>query len=122
MTDKEKARNKKLNDLQTKHRVLLSERIPLVADYKKKHKIATKALRLVQEISKEIHDVGEQIYNMKHGGNVPHVTDHAIVRYLERVEGVDIWELKDRVISHKNAVKDGNVIVTINENLEKSVS
>lgn len=117
MTDKELAREKKLNELQTKHRKLLTERVPLVADFKKKNKVAEKARKLMNEKSKEIRDVGEAIYDMKHKGETPHVTDHALVRYLERVEGLDIWELRTKVAGHKDAVREGNVVVTINEDL-----
>lgn len=107
----------KLNKLQARHRVLLTERIPLVADMKKKDKIAHKARQLVGAKSKEIHDIGEQIFEMKHGGSTPHVTDHAMIRYLERVEGLDTVALRDKVAAHKDAVREGNVIVTVNEDL-----
>lgn len=115
MTDEK--RNKKLDLLQTKHRQLVAERIPLAEDAKAKQKIANKATKLVQEKTREIHEVGQQIFDMKHGGATPHVTDHAVVRYLERVKGVDIWKLKEEVSLHKDAVREGNVIVTINEDL-----
>lgn len=118
----ESDKDKKLNDLQTKHRKLLAERIPLQDDYKKKAKIAAKAQSTLNDKSKEIRDVGEAIYAMKHSGLTPHVTDHAVVRYLERVLGVDIWALRDQVASHSLAVKEGNVIVTINEDLSEVVS
>jgi len=117
VTDKEEAREKKLNALQNKHRKLLLERKPLVADYKKKQDIADKERKIMNAKSKEIRDVGEAIYDMKHDGQTPHVTDHAIVRYLERVEGLDIWDLRAKVAGDKNAVREGNVIVTINEDL-----
>lgn len=114
---KEEQRLDKLNKLQKKHRQLLIERVPLVADYKKKHKVATKAQQVMNAKTKEIRDVGEQIYDMKHRGETPHVTDHAIVRYLERVDGIDIWALRDKVAGHSLAVREGNVVVTINEDL-----
>lgn len=117
MPSKEEKRLDKLNKLQKKHRQLLVERVPLVADYKKKHKITLKAQQLMNAKTKEIRDTGEQIYDMKHGGETPHVTDHAIVRYLERVQGVDIWSLRDEVSNHHLAVRDGNVVVTVNEDL-----
>lgn len=117
MTAKDVAREKKLNELQTRHRILLTERIPLVADFKKKNKVAEKARALMNAKSKELRDVGEAIYDMKHNGDTPHVTDHALVRYLERVEGLDIWELRTKVAGHKDAVREGNVVVTINEDL-----
>jgi hypothetical protein len=114
---KEEEREKKLNILQEKHRRLLQERIPLVEDFKKKSKILDKARRLMDAKSKELRDVGGQIYDMKHNGSSPHVTDHAVVRYLERVDGVDIWDLRHKVAEHSQAVREGNVIVTVNEDL-----
>lgn len=110
-------KEEKLNKLQSTHRRLLTERIPLVADMKKKDKTAAKAHRIVAEKSKEIHDIGLQIFEMKHGGSTPHVTDHALIRYLERVESLDVVALKDKVAAHKDAVREGNVIVTVNEDL-----
>ena len=58
-----------------------------------------------------------EIFHLKHEGETPHVTDHAIVRYLERVEGMDIWSLKAKVAADANAVKVGNVYITVNEDL-----
>lgn len=110
-------KEKKLNELQVQHRRLLTERIPLLADMKEKNKIAAKANRIVQEKSKEIHDIGEQIFELKNGGLTPHITDHALIRYLERVEGLDIVALRSKVVDHKDAVREGNVIVTVNEDL-----
>lgn len=115
----EAERAKSLNELQVKHRHLLQERVPLVADFKKKNKVAENARKLMNAKSKELRDVGEAIYDMKHKGETPHVTDHAIVRYLERVEGLDIWAIRNKVSNHKDAVREGNVVVTINEDLSE---
>lgn len=70
------------------------------------------------KISKRKRDIANAIYDLLHeSGEVPSVTDHAIVRYLERIEGVDIQELKIKVANHKQAERQGNVIVTVNEKL-----
>lgn len=69
----------------------------------------------IRKKARKLKDVGNAIYDLKHEGDTPHITDHAIVRYLERVEKADIQELKLRVAAHRNAVMDGNVIVTVNE-------
>lgn len=114
---KEIQKQEKLNDLQNKHRTLLLDRIPLQKEYKTKTRNLNRLRVVLGEKSAEIKDVGERIYTIKHGGATPHVTDHAIVRYLERVEGIDIWELKTKVASNKNAVKEGNVIVTVNQDI-----
>lgn len=121
MTPKEMKRNRKLEELQTRHRELLSERIPIIAEFKQKSKALDKVRRELNKKSAEIRDVGEQIFHLKHDGETPHVTDHALVRYLERVAGLDVWGLKAIVAEHKNAVYDGNVVVTVNQELEPAV-
>lgn len=91
------------------------ERLKLLAQ-KEELDIEKKALESkIRGIAKRLKEVGNAIYDLKHEGDVPHITDHAVVRYLERVKKVDIRELKLEVSKHKNAVKNGNVIVTVNE-------
>jgi len=116
MTELEK--QSKLDELQRKHRNLMAEKIPLQADFKAKSKALDRSRRALEKKATEIRDVSQQIFYMKHQGLTPHVTDHAIVRYLERVEGLDIWAIKEKVAADRNAVKQGNVIVTVNESLE----
>jgi hypothetical protein len=98
----------KLGRLQVQRLELIDE---LVVINEEKKKITRKA----QKIGRKLKDIGNAIYDLKHDGDTPHITDHAIVRYLERVEKVDIKELKLKVASHKDAIKDGNVVVTVNE-------
>lgn len=117
MTEKELEKQAKLESLQNQHRKLLLERLPLQTAFKKSSKETEKHRQRLAKKSAEIKSVGEQIFHMKHEGETPHVTDHALVRYLERVEGVDIWALKEKVASNKNAVREGNVVVTVNEDL-----
>jgi len=69
----------------------------------------------IRKKARRLKDVGNAIYDLKHEGDVPHITDHAVVRYLERVENMDIRELKLKVAKHKDSVMDGNVIVTVND-------
>jgi hypothetical protein len=112
------SREDKLQTLQKRHRQLLSDRIPLQTDFKEKTKIREKSRRALDKINLEIREIGQQIYALKHDGPTPHVTDHAIVRYLERVKGVDVWKLKSELINHKNAVFLDNVVVTVNQELD----
>lgn len=62
------------------------------------------------------------IYDLRHtenADNVPEITDHAIVRYLQRVKGMDMNELKLEIAREKNIVKDGNVIITVLDDYSK---
>lgn len=100
----------------------------------RQHKLLHLELRRLQEekkpienrirsINSKIYNLGQKIYALKFEGETPQITDHAIVRYLERVEGVDIKELKSKVANHKRAHKVDNVIVTVMpaENIEEKV-
>lgn len=70
----------------------------------------------VKEINVRLKELGAAIFDLKNlNGETPHITDHAIVRYLERVKGVDIWDLKAEIMNHKNAVRVVNTIVTVNK-------
>lgn len=108
MNKKEVQRQEKLNKLQEKHSELTRLK-------QKSKRTMNKAMAEIKEINKELKVLGSKIFDLKNiDGETPHITDHAIVRYLERVEGRDIWELKSRIIEHKNAVRIENTIVTIN--------
>ncbi|UNQ40937.1 hypothetical protein MPC38_06715 [Prescottella equi] len=100
-------REEKLVAAQREHRALLSE----VEELRAQKKPLDNRLRT---LNSRLHRLGQRIYDLKHDGNTPEVTDHALVRYLERVKGVDIKELKVEVAQHKQAHKVGNVIVTVN--------
>ena len=99
-------REEKLQEKQREHRALLNK-IEVLQQQKKP--IENK----LRKLNSKLKSVGQAIYDLKHEGDTPEVTDHAIVRYLERVEKVDIQELKLKVMSDKNAHKEGNVIVTV---------
>ena len=61
-----------------------------------------------------------QIKDLKNAMRETIVSDHAIVRYFERVLGIDIDDVKEEILKqerHKNVVKD-NTIVTVIENEE----
>lgn len=104
-------RDAKLSRYQKAHRTLLSE----IEELKK---LKAPLENQINRKNKKLHRIGQAIYDMKHDGDTPEITDHAMIRYLERVEGRDIKELKILVAKDKNAVKIGNVIVTVNEELE----
>ncbi len=100
-------RQEKLEKMQKLHRELSMARKPLEAEFKKaKHRL--------QRANKKLKECGQAIYDLKHDGVTPVVTDHAIVRYLQRVKGYDIEELKVEVANNKNAHREGNVVVTVN--------
>lgn len=107
MTPKDQARQLKLNALQEEHRVLSAEKRSL-------KKRATKLTNEIAEINTKLGRLGAQILDMKNeDGDTPHITDHAVVRYMERVKKIDIWKIKSEIIAHRNAVRVENTIVTV---------
>jgi len=106
MKEKEIERRDKLAENQRIHRELSEARKPLIEE-------SNKASNRVRKINKKIASVGQAIYALKHEGETPEVTDHSVVRYLERVEGMDMLDIRAKVANHKRAVKVGNVIVTV---------
>lgn len=67
-----------------------------------------------KKISQKLRNISNAIYDLLHeSGEVPSVTDHAVVRYLERVKGMDIRMLKVEIANHKQSHREGNVIVTV---------
>lgn len=105
MNEKEIRRQEKLENLQNEHGALTREKEQLQYSTNKR----------VKEINIRLKELGQAIFDLKNAnGDTPHITDHAIVRYLERVEGVNIWDLKAKVMAHKDAVRVVNTIVTVN--------
>jgi hypothetical protein len=105
MTPKEIKRQEKLEKLQNEHGALTREKEQLQGSTNKR----------IREINLRLKELGQAIFDLKNlNGDTPHVTDHAIVRYLERVEGVNIWDLKAKVMNHAKAVRVVNTIVTVN--------
>ena len=83
----------------------------------KKQELAKKIKPIEAELTivrSDLSRVGTAINHLKHGGQTPLVTDHAIVRYLERVEGIDVEEVRVKIAKHSHAVRQGNVVVTVN--------
>lgn len=108
MTPEDKSRQERLEALQEEHGILTAKK-------KSKKKQLNKVNAEITEINKELNRLGGQIFDLKNeDGETPHITDHAVVRYLERVKGVDIWALKAEIVAHKDAVRVINTIVTVN--------
>lgn len=108
MNQKDIDRQKKLEALQEEHRMLTTKKQQI------KQRM-NKDVAEITEINKELSRLGNQIFDMKNeDGDTPHITDHAVVRYLERVKKVDIWEIKAEIAAHKDAVRVINTIVTVN--------
>lgn len=109
MTPKDQARQIKLNLIQDEHG-------KLTAIKKGKKKLISQTTDEIAVINKELNRLGGQIFDMKNeDGETPHITDHAVVRYLERVKGMNIWDLKAEIVKHRDAVRVVNTIVTVNE-------
>lgn len=112
MTPKDKERQERLEALQKEHSKLSSRKKALKSQM-------GNITEEISKINKELNRLGGQIFDIKNeDGETPHITDHAVVRYLERVKGVDIWALKAEIVAHSDAVRINNVIVTVNEDLE----
>lgn len=110
MNEKDILRQKKLNELQEAHRLLSIEK-------RKKKNLLTELTNEIGKMNKELDRLGSQIFDMKNvDDKAPHITDHAVVRYLERVKGVNIWDLKAEIMQHSDSVRVDNTIVTVNGN------
>lgn len=111
MTPKDLERYTKLQELQSQHGALTGRKKVLKGQI-------SKAQAEIAIINKETNRLGQQIFDLKNEDvETPHITDHAVVRYLERVKGVDIWKVKADIVAHRDAVRIENTIVTVNEDL-----
>lgn len=85
-------KNMTLKNLETYRNKLLSERAILVM----KHESLTEELRTSK---RKIADVEKQIRHFTSIDII--VSEHAIVRYLERVENINISEVKEKILTPK---------------------
>ena len=105
---REEQRQARLNELQEKHGELTR-----LKNAKKRD--MARIMNEIAELNKEIKRIGGAIYDLKNiNGDTPHVTDHAVVRYLERVKGLNIWDIKAEIMNHNDSVRIDNTIVTVN--------
>lgn len=105
---KNDTREKKLNKLQEQHGELTRLK-------NAKKRLMTATMNEIAEMNKELKRIGTAIYDLKNiNGATPHVTDHAVVRYLERVKGMNIWDIKAEIMNSKDAIRIENTIVTVN--------
>lgn len=98
---------------------VMSKREAKLAKYRQEREELNAELNTLNHRRKRVlarlRNVGNAIYDLLHeSSEVPSVTDHAVVRYLERVKGVDVMKLKAEVANHEKAQREGNVIVTVN--------
>lgn len=91
------------------------ERLTILKEMEELRKQKRSIENKITKRSRRLKQVGNAIYDLKHEGDVPHITDHAIVRYLERVEKVNILDLKLKVSQHRDAIMQGNVVVTVGD-------
>lgn len=113
---------RKADKLYAKHKMLIAERELLRKDLKKANKHLAKCNKLIKDKNLEIKAVTDAIYAMKHGGNTPSVSDHAIVRYLERYKDMDINLIKLEITTHKAAVYQDNLVVTVNNDIDEELA
>lgn len=112
MNDKDLERQKKLEVMQERHGVLTAEKRGLLKEVQIRHD-------KIGKINKELKSIGQSIYDLKNvDGDTPHITDHAVVRYLERVKEMDIWAIKAEIMQYKNSVRVVNTVVTVHGNCE----
>lgn len=73
-------------------------------DLKENNREKSNLDRRIKEIKKESADIGKQIHQLKNKDVV--VSEHAYLRYLERVKGVDMEEVRQAILpdSVKNTV------------------
>ena len=79
-------------------------------------------------IEQEISTLEKKVEKYTKNGRFNMVTDHAIVRYLERVEGMDIHSIKEKILggiestlvdgdyplsTHRIIIKDAHVVTVI---------
>jgi len=64
--------------------------------YKVAHENVTKARQTMQNLERQIKDLQESSVE-------PIVTEHAMLRYLERVRGVDLEELRQEILNDKTS-------------------
>ncbi len=98
---------KELNNLQAEYGALERRRSAL-------RKRTEPMLAEIKNLGSQIQSVGTKISKLKHGKNqIPHITDHAVVRYLQRVKGINMDDIKHEIAEHPKAVLNENVIITI---------
>jgi uncharacterized protein YydD (DUF2326 family) len=105
--DEDSPEGRELNDLQTRYGMLERRKDAL-------RKQVIPINKELTELNAEIQRLGTRISQLKHGKKqLPHITDHAVVRYMQRVEGMDIDEIRSKIAGHPKAHMHENVIITV---------
>ena len=52
----------------------------------------------IQRNNKQLQDIAKKIKDINDGDRPPVITEHALLRYLERVKGIDIKEIKKEIL------------------------
>ncbi len=96
----------------------LLDEVEILHDHEKELKEQIRPLGIeLAKVRSGIKEAKNAIHNFKHKGvDIPFVSDHAIVRFLERVDGIDIDAIRIRIRDHVQSVKakEGNIVVTVN--------
>lgn len=85
----------------------------VLTDLRKRHSEVSKDIEdlrtSLEDKTSELKEITREITNRQRPSIKPVVTDHAIIRYLERVEGIDIQGIRNEILSDitKQAIKAG---------------
>jgi len=98
----------KLKYLETKLNKLNSEYAMIKKEYQQKQKE-------LEKIKIDIKNTEKQINKLKNNSELI-ISEHAILRYIERVLGIDIEEIKNKIVPNKDAIAElGNGVFTIDD-------
>jgi len=89
----------KLSDFNSKYDIIKR-------DYQEKQKE-------LEQIKRQIKNIEQEINKLKNDDLI--ISEHAILRYIERVLGIDIEEIKHKIVPNKDTIKNlGNGVFPIN--------
>lgn len=100
-------RSRKLKSLGVTHGRLLSHLNSLKASIRNTNRDISSDERILAEIEDEM--------LLLEAGDTPIVTEHALLRYVERVLGIDLQNVHDRILclGESEIVRSGNTIITV---------
>jgi len=116
-----------LKGLETKYKQLETKRNMVIKDAETKQKEASK-------LRKEMGQIKQQIDNLKAKADGIIVSEHSLLRYIERVLGIDLKEIENKILSDEDKktvsalgnctypkdgfklkIKDGTVVTILGE-------
>lgn len=80
---------------------LQSRKEKLLLDVDESFKQRQEADRQYQTIKKTLDELNQQILRLQQQSRKPVVTEHALLRYCERVKGIDLEKAKEEILSEE---------------------